>query len=474
MRSVAVIGAGPAGLAAAKHALDAGLEPVVFEASAELGGQWARAEGRSGIWPGMSTNTSRSMTAFADLPPDPAQPLHPLAPQIHGYLQSYAERFGLLERIRFGAPVETVELGWRVDGEPFDGVIVATGRFHRARVPETLQAFAGELMHGYDYPGREALAGRRVLVYGNGISGSEIAADLARGAEVTHAFRKPRYVIRKNDDGCSSDWRWYTQASALLRRNLPPEQLSAQTRQRIIRLAGDPADQGAPRPDPELRVAGITLTQDWLGAVASGAVECRPAIAAIDGRDVRFDDDTSAGFDVLISATGYDLDVPCLGPGVRDVLGPELRLHHRTLHPDLEGFAMVGQFFALGPYFPLLELQARWAVAVFAGQIPPPDPGAMLAEMASPARPAEPHDLLSLEIAEALGVVPDLDARPELREALLFGPMLPARWRLDGPGSEARAAARFSDELATSPRPDVDPEVLEAIEAIDGPRLQRR
>jgi len=466
MRSVAVIGAGPGGLAAAKHALDAGLEPVVFEASAELGGQWARAEGRSGIWCGMSTNTSRSMTAFADLPPDPAQPLHPLAPQIHDYLRSYAERFGLLERIRFGAPVETVEPGWSVDGEPFDAVIVATGRFHRTSVPDELRGFGGELMHGYDYPGAEALAGRRVLVYGNGISGSEIAADLAGRAAVTHAFRKPRYVIRKNDDGRSSDWRWYTQASALLRRNLPPEQLSAQTRQRIIRLAGDPADHGAPRPDPDLRVAGITLTQDWLGAVASGAVECRPAIAAIDGRDVRFDDGTSAGFDVLISATGYDLDVPCLGAGVRDVLGPGLRLHHRTLHPDLEGFAMVGQFFALGPYFPLLELQARWAVAVFTGKAPPLDPAAMRAEIASPARSTEPHDLLSLEIAEAFGVAPDLESRPELREPLLFGPLLPARWRLDGHGNHPDAADWFAEELATSPRPEVDPELVEALGSI--------
>ena len=320
------IGAGPGGLATAKHALDAGLEPVIFEASDALGGQWAAIDGRSGIWPGMSTNTSRSMTAFADLAPDPALPLHPPAPQILGYLQAYAERFDLLERIRFGAPVETVELGWSVDGEPFDAVIVATGRFHRARVPEQLQPFAGELMHGYDYPGAEVLAGRRVLVYGNGISGSEIAADLAGRAEVTHAFRKPRYVIRKNDDGASSDWRWYTQAAALARRHLPPEQLSAQTRRRIIRLAGDPADHGAPRPDPDLRVAGITLTQDWLDVVAGGAVVCRPEIAAIDGHDIRFADGTTGRFDVLISATGYDLDVPCLGDDVRAALGPGLRL----------------------------------------------------------------------------------------------------------------------------------------------------
>ncbi len=37
---VAIIGAGPGGLAAAKHALEAGFDVTVFEASDDLGGQW--------------------------------------------------------------------------------------------------------------------------------------------------------------------------------------------------------------------------------------------------------------------------------------------------------------------------------------------------------------------------------------------------------------------------------------------------
>ena len=62
---------------------------------------------------------------------------------------------------------------------------------------------------------------RRVLVYGNGISGLEIATDLAPVAEVDSACRTPRYVIRKNVDGVSSDWQWYTELGALQRRELP-------------------------------------------------------------------------------------------------------------------------------------------------------------------------------------------------------------------------------------------------------------
>ncbi|HEY1945161.1 MAG TPA: NAD(P)-binding protein [Roseiarcus sp.] len=39
-RSVAVIGAGPAGLVAARYLKKHGFQPVVFETAAAVGGQW--------------------------------------------------------------------------------------------------------------------------------------------------------------------------------------------------------------------------------------------------------------------------------------------------------------------------------------------------------------------------------------------------------------------------------------------------
>ena len=89
---VAVIGAGPSGLAAAKHALEAGFDVTVFEASDDLGGQWYTTAPHSGVWPGMHTNTSRAMTAFSDFPAPADHPLHPAAEQIQAYLAGYAQR----------------------------------------------------------------------------------------------------------------------------------------------------------------------------------------------------------------------------------------------------------------------------------------------------------------------------------------------------------------------------------------------
>ena len=459
---VAVIGAGPGGLVTAKHALEAGFDVSVFEASDDLGGQWHAGAAHSGIWPGMRTNTSRAMTAFSDFPPPPTHDLHPYAEQIHGYLRAYSAAFGVTDRIRFATPVTELTPAWRVDGESFDAVVVASGRFRGPVFPSGLAGFTGELLHAFDYPGTDAFRGRRVLVYGNGVSGHEIASDLATVTRVVSAYRKPRYVLQKSAAGVSSDWQWYTHIGALRRAAMPPADYGAVLRERVLRVAGNPADFGAPEPSEDFLLAGHSLCQDYLAQVRAGAIVCRPAIVAVDGDEVRFADGSRERVDVIICATGYRLDIPYLSPQVWDVLGPDLRLQHRTLHLALPGFAMVGQFALQGPYFPLLELQARLIVNCWSGAVPEPADRAARAAVTSPP-PVDAHNVLALALAEAAGVAPDLRARPELAEALLFGPMLPPRYRLDGPGARPDAAAALHEQLAASPRAPVEPDDVAAL-----------
>ena len=461
---IAIVGAGPSGLTAAKHALEAGFDVTVFEADGALGGQWNSTAAHSGVWPGMRTNTSRAMTAFSDFPAPAGHALHPLASQIHAYLGAYADAFGVTERIRFGSRVSEVGPGWRVDGEPFDAVVVASGRFSKPQVPEALGAFSGQLLHAFDYPGAEAVAGRPTLVYGNGISGLEIASDLAPHAPVVSAFRKPRYVIRKVVDGVSSDWHWYTLFGALERRLMAPDAWARRQRDRILRVAGDPGDFGAPAPDEDLRVAGISLCQDYLQQVRDGSIACRPGIASIDGREVTFTDGSTETVEAIVCATGYDVDIPCLS-----ALGPELDLFHRTFHPDLPSLGVMGQFLAQGPYFPLLELQARWIVAVWTGEVSLPGDSEMRAVIARPRPPLDAHNALALTLSEQLGAAPEPLDWPELAEPLVFGPLLPPRYRLSGPGAQPEATARFTDQLAASPRSAVDPDDLDALRTLGWP-----
>jgi cation diffusion facilitator CzcD-associated flavoprotein CzcO len=460
---IAVIGAGPSGIAAAKYALEAGFEPTVFEAAERIGGQWHTTGVHSGVWPGMRTNTSRELTAFSDHPPPPDDPLYPTAERVREYLESYARTYGVLDRVRFGARVEDVRPGWLVDAEPFDAVVVASGRFHAPRFPSTVTDFAGDLLHAYDYPGADAFADRTVLVYGNGVSGVEIASDLAGHARVISAFRKPRYVIQKVVGGVPSDWQWYTAFGALERRRLSSEDWARRQRARVLRVAGHPADFGAAAPDDDLRIAGLSLCQGYLQQIRDGEIACRPGISAVVGRRVAFTDGTSADVDAIVCATGYDPDVPYLSDVAGDRTWVDTDLYQRTFHPDLPGLGVIGQFLVQGPYWPLLELQARWIFSVWSGALALPEPQHMREAIVTPRPILESHNALALMLSEESGVSPDPLAWPALSEPLLFGPMLPARYRLSGPGARASAAQDYRRALATAPRAPVDPADVEAL-----------
>ena len=123
---------------------------------------------------------------------------------------------------------------------------------------------------------------------------------------------------------------------------------------------------------------------------------------------------------------------------------------------------MVGQFPLQGPYFPLLELQARWITGVWSGQVPAPSAAMMRTGVAAP--PAiDSHNVLALELAEQSGVAPALHEHGELTEALLFGPMLPARYRLNGPEHAATPPQPSAARWPHPSGPPVDPKDLDKL-----------
>jgi cation diffusion facilitator CzcD-associated flavoprotein CzcO len=108
-RRVAIIGSGPGGLLAARFLKQHGFEPVIFEQDDEIGGQWNVRSSHSGIWPSMVTNTSRLLTCFSDLAPEPEIPIFPSNQEVLAYLKRYARRFDLLSHVRYGTRIELVE-----------------------------------------------------------------------------------------------------------------------------------------------------------------------------------------------------------------------------------------------------------------------------------------------------------------------------------------------------------------------------
>jgi dimethylaniline monooxygenase (N-oxide forming) len=481
IRRVAVVGAGPSGLVAAKSLKEEGLEPVVFEQAGGVGGQWHAPSAHSGVWPGMRANTSKTLDTFSDFPPSESLPMFPRFEELRDYLRSYAKTFDLDRSIRLQTPVRCIERDdrrWRVvtgDGsaESFDGIVVASGRFNRPYLPviEGLNTFTGEVVHSFHYRGRDAFRGRRVVVLGSSVSGTEIASDLAidDSIRVTAALRKPRYVILRVARGVPSDCRFFTRFSAYLPAAYPPERVADGLKRQILDVSGHPSQYGAPAPDESILVAGITLCQNWLAYVAEGRIRCRPAIVAVRGCTVVFADGGEEEADAIVTATGYDLSLPFLPEDVRRTLNADstgLDLYAHTFHPDLPGLAFIGQYILIGPYMPCVELQARWIAMVWSGvrALPPRDRMERGIVEWRDTRQTAPHLLLpplAVALSREAGVAPDLAARPEITRQLLFGPLAPAQFRLDGHGRRADALELYKRAIGavggdTSPVPTAE------------------
>ncbi|MBB5539568.1 flavin-containing monooxygenase [Rhizobium giardinii] len=472
---IAIIGAGPAGLVAARWILARGLHPVIFEASPRIGGQWNSTSSSSAVWPRMRTNTSRIMTAFSDLPHAAGTGTYVEQSAMLDYLERYAFTMGLLPHLRLKTRVERLERtgdDWlvqsntegRSQSDTFARVIVATGRQNQPEVPEIpgLEGFSGSLgvAHTAQYDGAERYRGRSVLVAGCSISALEIAADLALGgaANVVTTNRRQRYILPKMIAGVPTDHVMFNRAAVLLDGVLPPDVIAEAVTAKVLSVAGSPDQFGAPKPAGNAFVAGISQSQNYLPCVAEGRISVMPWIESIDGRSVRFRDGASHMFDAILFGTGFRLSLPWLSENIGRQIGLDghgADLHDFTFHPELPGLAFLGMFDLVGPTFPVLELQARWVAQCFGGVTPLPSHSEMQAGVersraTNAGRGSFPMHVAACLFARNAGVEPDAVIWPEIERALLFGPLTPASFRLQGldalataPAAVARAAAAF-------------------------------
>jgi dimethylaniline monooxygenase (N-oxide forming) len=470
---VAIIGAGPGGLAAARYLREHGFSCAVFEQSSDIGGQWNSRSVHSGIWPGMRTNTSRVLTRFSDLPHESGLATYPTNEEMLAYFKRYAGGFGVIQDVRLNARVEHVERS--ADGyavryksasadsvtETFQYVVVASGRYNHPSVPQVagLESFSGSggVIHSFRYKDSERYRGLRVLVGGCAISALEIASDLAMlGAKVVSCYRRQRYVLPKLFAGVPTDHLAYTRFEALCAEVFPPDVAANNLKQLVLRANGSPEQFGAFKPADDIGQAGITLGQYFLPLVAEGRISVKPWISTVAGRRVTFTDGTQDEFDGIIFATGYDISLPFLSSAIRKILNQDrqhIDLFKFTFHPELPGLAFVGMHDQGGPYIPPLELQARWIAYVWSGAIAAPSSEEIAHGIANyRARRGQPQKqamhTMALLFAGAAGVEPVSEDYPEIARALLFGPLSPASFRLVGPDLLANATALCAEDAA--------------------------
>ena len=326
-RQAIVIGAGPAGLAAANCLLHRGFATKILERSDKVGPAWHGHYDRLHL----HTARGRSGLPYKSLPKSVGR--YPSRTDVIAYLEDYAKTFSL--DIHFGHEVQTVTRyngDWVVKHsggtEVVEIVVFATGLNGHPKTPEWpgQEGFTGKVLHSSGYRNPKPFKDKRVLVVGFGNSGGDIALDLAQAhVEVGLCVRGPINIVPKEILGVP------VTSLGLLGKIFPAYVADAMTAPVVRALIGRPERYGLRQADKgPLRqvVEDGKIPLIDIGALAeieAGRIKLHPGIAGFDGGQVRFDDGTQAGFDAVILATGYDVDLRPLLPEADDVLDAQGR-----------------------------------------------------------------------------------------------------------------------------------------------------
>ncbi|MEU1427455.1 NAD(P)/FAD-dependent oxidoreductase [Nocardia sp. NPDC005746] len=310
---VCIIGAGPAGLSAARALKRLGIPYDQFERHSDVGGIWDLDNPGTPMYESAHFISSRKTSGFFDFPMPEHYPDYPGNRQILEYTRSFAAAYGLREAIRFDCAVVDVledDLGWLVtldDGAErrYAAVICATGVTWQPRSPEHQGSFDGEIRHSSTYRSPLEFRGRRVLIVGLGNSGADIACDAAANAEAAFvSIRRGYHVIPKHIFGIPSDE--IANSGPQL-----PLWLERPFFQALLRLLqGNLTKYGLPKPDHKLFESHPLLNSQLIHYLQHGDVAIRPDVAALEGSRVRFTNGSSEEVDLILHATGYDWSIP--------------------------------------------------------------------------------------------------------------------------------------------------------------------
>ncbi|XP_013199540.1 senecionine N-oxygenase [Amyelois transitella] len=233
MARVCVIGAGAAGLCAARHLLvqETVSEVDVLEQAAQLGGTWVYTEKvgyddfglpiHTSMYKSLRTNLPKEVMGFPDFPVPESEKSYLPAKEMLAFLQLYSDKHGVTSHIKFNQHVQFVKPKAGPTGElwdvsykdlrtgvsetkEYDYIFVCNGHYNTPFIPSIpgLKEFEGDVMHSHDYRVPEIFADKRVLVIGAGPSGMDIALEITAVTEKVflshHLKEQPKTVFPEN------------------------------------------------------------------------------------------------------------------------------------------------------------------------------------------------------------------------------------------------------------------------------------
>jgi len=338
-----VIGAGPAGLAAAAELQKVGYAVIVIDKADSVGSSWSHHYDR------LHLHTARTMSSLPGKPMPKKYGRWVARDDFREYLADYARSLD----VRLGVTASSIAKKndrWVVESSigtlDADAVVVATGYNHTAKIPDWpgLDTYTGRVVHSSEYRNPAALDAKHVLVVGPGNSGAEIAADLAgAGIAVTLAVRTPPNIVRREVLGIP------TQSLTLSTYPLPTKIADRVARGMQVLSVGDLSKYGLPKAPrgifSQQAEDDVTPTIDvgLIDALKAGKIAVVAAVEGFTKDAVTLADGTSVTADVVLVATGFQRgleplvgDLGVVAPGGRPLINADEQL------PGLEGLFFLG------------------------------------------------------------------------------------------------------------------------------------
>ncbi|WP_420368612.1 flavin-containing monooxygenase [Curtobacterium sp. L1-20] len=397
--SVLIIGAGPGGIAVAERVADLGIDFVVVERAAGLGGTWYQNR-----YPGVGCDVPAHYYSYSTDPNAAATTLFASGAELRAYFEDHARRTGVAEHVVHDT--EVTDLDWEdgawtvtsADGQRtrHRAVVGATGRLNRAKVPDIagLDRFAGVLAHSSDWDPSEDLAGKRVAVVGTGSSGAQIVSALAGTASTVTVFqRTASWVMPVPNEPIPEELRaamlasperareQYRATEAFVRgiaeASIDPDGPGARARDAQIRAGlesvADPALRRALTPDYAIGCKRIVFSGTFLTAVQRPDVQLVTSrITEVEPTGVRTADGALHEADVLILATGFHADNylrPIRVRGADGITLDELWADSFLSYKSVALPEMPNLFLVNGPYTPGGSTNVLAAIEEHAGYV---------------------------------------------------------------------------------------------------------
>src|ERR1700730_3007147 len=201
---VLVVGGGHAGISAAVELKRIGLDALVIDKAARVGDNWRLR------YHGLKLHNKTPVNHLRYLPFPPTFPDYIPKDRIANWLESYVDIMEINFRTGTtfeGAAYEEAAQRWTAHVQRADGaartlrpkhIVIATSVSGTPSIAniETLENFAGNILHSSQFGGGKQWAGRPVVVFGTGTSAHDICQELhAHGAWVTMVQRSPTMVV---------------------------------------------------------------------------------------------------------------------------------------------------------------------------------------------------------------------------------------------------------------------------------------